>query len=65
MVGELLGVSVSETTRFALSLPRLRRGPLPFTATWASMVSDTDTSKSSVRFGIICRKDRASGGFRR
>ena len=44
------GVSVSETTGLkALSLPPLRGGPLPFTATRASMVSDTDTPKSSVR----------------
>ena len=40
-------VSVSETTAFGLSLPPLRGGPLPFTATRASMVSDTDTPKSS------------------
>ncbi len=53
---ELFGVSVSETTRFALSLPLLRSGPLPFTSPRAAMVSDTDTPKSSVKLDYVSTK---------
>jgi len=55
--GELFGVSVSETTRFALSLPPLRGGPLPFTSPRAAMVSDTDTPKSSVQTEAFTHKE--------
>ena len=44
--GKLKGL-VSRTTRFALSLPLLRSGPLPFTSPRAAMVSDTYIPKSS------------------
>ena len=47
---------VSETTRFALSLPPLRGGPLPFTSPRAAMVSDTDTPKSSVYRDKWCKR---------
>ena len=48
---KLFGVSVSETTDLSGPIPPTPsgRGPLPFTATRASMVSDTDTPKSSVQ----------------
>ena len=42
---------VSETTRFALSLPLLRSGPLPFTSPRAAMVSETIPFKFSVQKG--------------
>ena len=38
---------ISETTRFALSLPPLRGGPLPFTSPRAAMVSETIPIKFS------------------
>ena len=58
---ELFGISVSETTDLSGPIPLsigqwdepsfillTQKGPLPFTATRASMVSDTDTPKSTV-----------------
>ena len=52
---ELFGISVSETTDLSGPIPPtpFGRGPLPFTATRASMVSDTDTPKSSVQSGSL------------
>ena len=52
---ELFGISVSETTDLSGPIPPtpFGRGPLPFTATRASMVSDTDTPKSSVQSGLL------------
>ena len=57
--GELFGVSVSETTDLSGPIPPtpFGRGPLPFTATRASMVSDTDTPKSSVQSEAFVQKD--------
>ena len=52
---ELFGISVSETTDLSGPIPPtpFGRGPLPFTATRASRVSDTDTPKSSVQSGSL------------
>ena len=63
---ELFGISVSETTDLSGPIPLsigqwdepsfillTQKGPLPFTATRASMVSDTDTPKSSVQSGSL------------